>query len=528
MSESAFNSYWRVLKQWAPFVVIAALLGGAIGYFAANLRADVYTARTVVAIGSYLEAPNPNFDDIRLALQLVDTYAVIAETTDVMRTIIDKLDLPDSITTLRDAITIDNVPNTSLLEIVVEYPGPERAADIANTVTEELIARSPSNITEALQRQADLSRTQIELLNTQLDDLLNQVNDIDAQIAAAENQSEIDRLAITRSGIIQQINQVTATIAQFSNTVTQIEQRSNSLEIVERAVPPTQPASSGGILFAIIGVILGGVVSSGVILFYDTTTSPIRSRSQIDNSLGLPIRGELVRANRNENGKLVNHLVSGSAVVEGYRRLRTNLIYSASENNKRLWVVTSANPDEGKSTVISNLALSLAASDLKVLLIDADLRAPRVHSILGIENKEGLTNLLSNMPPTDMDAAIKQLERVARPVKDTRLQVITSGAKTQYPTELLESQAMRAWLPILESQFDYILFDTPPVLAVSDTPVLATNSDSRVLLLVEYGHTRLSAAYHALEELDQVGAQLDGIIVHKVDRSAVTAKGYVN
>lgn len=202
-----------------------------------------------------------------------------------------------------------------------------------------------------------------------------------------------------------------------------------------------------------------------------------------------------------------------SPVSEAYRTLRTNIQFSGVDKALKIITITSSDVGEGKTTTICNLAITMALSEKKVILIDADLRKPRVHSKFMISNETGLTNILAQKKP--LESVIKTAS-----VKD--LDIITSGPIPPNPSELLQSESMGNFLEDLKKKYDYILLDTPPVGMVTDAAILAAKSDG-IILVVTSGKTHIDEAKRAKQLLLNVDAKILGVVLNKVNRYE---KGY--
>jgi non-specific protein-tyrosine kinase len=196
-----------------------------------------------------------------------------------------------------------------------------------------------------------------------------------------------------------------------------------------------------------------------------------------------------------------------SPVAEAYRTLRTNLEFSNLDKSLRTILVTSAGAEEGKSTTLANLAVTLAQGGKQVILVDADLRRPTQHQIFGVRNTPGLSdmvrddNLLAN-PPLQ-DTAVPSLK------------VLASGPLPPNPAEILGSTRLREILAALLERADIVLFDAPPVLAVTDAAVLSSRVDG-VLLVVSAGKTKRENAKKAQAQLDKIKARVIGAVVNNV------------
>lgn len=203
------------------------------------------------------------------------------------------------------------------------------------------------------------------------------------------------------------------------------------------------------------------------------------------------------------------------AVQESYKAIRTNIILSVIKDGCKKIVVTSSVADEGKSTTAVNLAISLAQAFNKVLIVDCDLRKPRVHKALGMPKDPGLTNLVSGL--SEYDDVIQQ-------TKYQNLSMLAVGLNAPNPAEILASQRMLSVTEKLEKNFDYIIFDTPPVNIVSDALPVISFSDGTVLV-VRSGVSVYSEIDKALASLKFIEAKIIGIIVNG-DDSEVSGSHY--
>jgi non-specific protein-tyrosine kinase len=205
-----------------------------------------------------------------------------------------------------------------------------------------------------------------------------------------------------------------------------------------------------------------------------------------------------------------------SPISEAYRTLRTNLDFAGLDQALETLVVTSAGVGEGKSTTLANLAVVSAQAGRKVILVDADLRRPTLHQTFGLDNETGLTTVMMD------EAAL-----ASPPLRDTKIEglsVLTSGPLPPNPADLMGSRRMEEVITALSEQADQILFDTPPVVAVTDAAVLATKVDG-VLLVISAGKTRREYARTAVQRLEQINARLVGTVLTNVQLGA-GFKGY--
>jgi non-specific protein-tyrosine kinase len=193
-----------------------------------------------------------------------------------------------------------------------------------------------------------------------------------------------------------------------------------------------------------------------------------------------------------------------SAAAEAYRTLRTNIQFSSLDHPLRTLLVTSTAPNEGKSTTLANLAVTMAQSEQRVILVDCDLRRPSLHTLFDLPNDRGLTSAL-------LEAEDAELPLLATQVPG--LSLLPSGPLPPRPPDLLGSRRMEALIARLRGEADMVLFDTPPVVAVTDAAVLATRLDG-VLLVLRAGQTRRDRAREARALLEKVKAHIVGVVLN--------------
>ncbi len=299
------------------------------------------------------------------------------------------------------------------------------------------------------------------------------------------------------------------------------------IRIIDPAVPPKYPVKPRKKLNVLLGMLVGlgmGVAMAFVLEYIDNSVRSIEDLEQ----MGLPLMSTIPHIRPQEtNGvlrmpktsdpevqeiseRLVTHLQPKSPISEAYRSLRTNIIFSSPGEQRRVFLVTSSGPKEGKSTSVSNLAITFAQMGTKTLLIDADLRKPILHKLFGLKKDVGMTNVLVGR--NDMDSAIDNIKELPD------LDILSCGVIPPNPAELLGSEKMLELLQSLKQKYNVILIDTPPIIAVTDASVLAPLVDG-VLLVVRSGETQKDAAMHAYEQLHRVNANVLGVILNGLSAS---------
>ncbi|GBF76003.1 hypothetical protein PA598K_04442 [Paenibacillus sp. 598K] len=201
-----------------------------------------------------------------------------------------------------------------------------------------------------------------------------------------------------------------------------------------------------------------------------------------------------------------------SAIAEAYRAIRTRIAFPADGKELKVIMITSTKKGEGKSSTAANVAISIAQTGKRVVLIDADLRRPALHQMFGVINHTGLANFLANLSV--------EPQEVVRSLHIENLAFIPSGLTPPNPAELLTMPRMDELLEYLKQAYDVIIVDTPPALSVSDAQIVAAKSDG-VVVVVEYGKVNRSNAKKVSFYLNQVNAKLLGVVLNKVKRKGL-------
>jgi receptor protein-tyrosine kinase len=272
--------------------------------------------------------------------------------------------------------------------------------------------------------------------------------------------------------------------------------------VEQRASIPDAPVSPKTFQNLLVGLAFGVLLGIGLAFLRDRLDNTVKDRQTLEAITGVGLVGSIPLDKARRKEAAISFDNDNSAIAEAFRKLRTNLQFLAVDNPPRVIVVTSSVPNEGKSTTAVNLALALAEGDHNVVLVDGDLRRPRLDKYLSLVGKVGLSTVL---------AGRASLDEVLQKTRFPKLTVLTSGAIPPNPSELLGSMAAQKVLAELRSRFDYVVVDSCPLLAVTDAAILAADADG-VLLVARFGETKREQIAHAVRSLTDVGAPLLGAI----------------
>jgi len=297
-------------------------------------------------------------------------------------------------------------------------------------------------------------------------------------------------------------------IAQVKDTQQATASSKDNFVVVAPAVQPTQPVFPKPLLNIALGLFVGLIAGLGLAFLLDYLDQSVRSDEILRERTGLVPLGHIAftLAKSERRGELVT-LDGDSPVVEAYKALRTNLLFSSVDRELKTIVVTSAVANEGKSRTAANLAIVLAQAGHPTLLVDADFRRPSQHRIFGRVRNVGLSNMfVQDMPEGSLFVTDEQVPGLV---------VLASGPTPPNPSELLGSAQMKALLARFRQGFDYVVMDTPPVNAVTDASVLASMSDA-VIVVVETNKATYPGVHHAKQSLERVGAKVLGSVMNKM------------
>ena len=376
---------------------------------------------------------------------------------------------------------------------------------------------------DPMSRLAELSKESLGLeIDIQTDStreasLRTVLDSYDRQMERLPNK-ELLLLRLTRS---QQVNDniYRLLLERFEEArITEAGQIGN-VRVIDTAKEPRSPIKPRKFQNLLLALIVGLTLGGGLAFFTESLDRSIKNPEEAEALLGLPVIGLIpsigdldgkFKGTRNEieliSSRLVTHFVPRSPVAEAYRTVRTNLSFSRPDNPPRTILVTSAVPQEGKTTTTANLAITLAQMGGKTLIVDSDLRRPAIRKVFNLESKEGLTDYLIGKGA---------LDALIRTTDIPNLYILPAGQIPPNPSEVLGSQRMKELVAELSRRFEMVFFDSPPVVAVTDAAVLSRYTDG-VVLVVQSGATDREAVARAKTLLGNVQANLLGLVLNNI------------
>ena len=346
------------------------------------------------------------------------------------------------------------------------------------------------------------ARSQEELLRGRLEQSKKQLLDLQGRsIRYGILKREVDTNRQLYDGLLQRLKEVGVAGGVGMNNIS----------VVDKAQVPIFPFKPDLAKGVTTGMAIGLLVGLLVAWLLEHLDDSIRFADDVERETGAAVLGvvpklKVTEAERNRVG-IQAHFDPSSAFSEAYRSVRTALQFSTSNGAPRRMVVTSSSKNEGKSTTALALAINFAQMGKPVLLVDADLRNPVLHKLLGADNSRGLSNILSSSVG---------LMEVIQSTKIPNLYVMTTGPLPPHPVELLSGMKLLSMLAQAEERFAHVVVDGPPVLGIADSIVLSNQVDN-VVFVIESGRTRKGHAKNALKRLQQAGVHPLGVILTKID-----------
>lgn len=494
----SLGQFMLALQRWWWIPLVTLLLGGAVGYGYAAQQTKMYQASATVTLEA-LASASPEFN-------VVSSYEMQSN-IDVINSGRTAEIVLDRIGDIGPASASASYGGTANITITGTAQSAEDAARIANAYADEFAD---------IVREADSARNQ-----TAITVIESRMRDLNVKIAALQRGSAepTQRTDEDIAALRTQVRTYEQQIVNLEDQAAFIAQ--GRVSTLDPAVAPSGPYAPAPRRSAALGALLGLLIGFGIIVIRQVLDRVIVDAEDFDDaSSGLPILGS-VPMDKEWGSASDTHLVMLEAPAtnqaESYRTLRTALQYVRVDDPIRRLQVTSPDAQDGKTTTAANLAVALALTGRRVLLVDLDLRRPRLHEFFGKSNGAGFTSLVGH--PENWNDAIQNVEAV------DGLSLLPSGPVPANPAELLESASARELMELLGHRFDIMIVDSPPILGLSDALVISSMVDS-TLLVARAGSITRHGLKAAVESLRRVNAPLIGAVVNAVGLSKHLGYGY--
>lgn len=405
----------------------------------------------------------------------------------------------------------------------------QRNDDETNSITQTDITLNKNLVDtygEIIKQNAILNEVidNLGLENTEPKDLLKMIT------VVAKNNTEMLKIEVSNEDASLARDIANEIGKSFTNKVTQIY-GINNVYVIDNAEIPSEPYNVNHLKDLAIFFLIGLFVSAGIVLLVYMFDTTIKEESDVEEQVGLPVIGTIPLLDMDDSKKK-EKLKKGERKTaenidaptnEAFRTLRTNITFGKNASQLKNILVTSCFTAEGKSYIASNLAIALARSNKKVLLIDADMRKGRQHKIFRTDNSKGLSNCIQETQNVNINSIAKYIKETKVP----NLHLITSGERSSNPSEMISSHKMIRILSILNQYYDIVIIDGTPSILVADSIALS-KFVKNVITVVSYRSTKIESLGRLKKSFENVGTHISGVVLNKypIEESSYGEKYY--
>ncbi|HUF40049.1 MAG TPA: polysaccharide biosynthesis tyrosine autokinase [Anaerolineales bacterium] len=481
------------LHKWWWLLLASMLVAALASFLAIQGQPDRYEARATLMIGSTINDPNPAGADFQAGEALAQAYAEIANRDLVRNATMEALGMRSLPQYVAQALA-----RTQFLEIVVIDLDPARAQMVANELAEQLIRISPTSFDSDEADRLDIIHQQLGFYKQDIIDTQAEIDTVKEGLGALDSAQEIANAQETLNALQSKLNTLNTTYTSLLSSMN--VEGVNRLTIIEPAALPSRPTGLTEFMSVAVAAGVGLILALGVVYLIEyVLDSSLKFPDDIEGIFKARILGHIfstagIPRNQIQISKYTTH-----PTAEAYRSLKTNMLFMGKDTPLKSILVASPDQETGKSRFTLNLAVSLAEGGKKVILVDADLRVPNLHSNFKLAQNKGLGEVLTGRAT---------LEEVVQPINEY-VSVVLAGSKHADGVEWLESDKMEAILNRLIRMADMVLIEGPPYI-VSDSAVLGAKVDG-VLAIVRPGMTKREAASNMAEQIERSGANLLGV-----------------
>jgi capsular exopolysaccharide synthesis family protein len=496
-------------RKWS--ILAITLLTAGVALFVSSRQTPIYESQAnvfVTPIDTGAESVPPEEPNLATEAELVSSVAVA-------QIVARNLGIGSDPRDLLASLAVDQPTDTEILEVSYRDPVPVQARRLATGFAEGYLEFREAAASKLILERAEELGAQIQVLEQRL-------RTIRSDLVRLPDNDPLRSALVAEAASLQNLL-LQAQIARLN-----LPRDVTGGQVIQPASVPGSPVSPDHVVNGVFGLAAGLALGIGLALVRDRMSGRLRSSDEVEEYLEAPVLGVVPRVpdwRRSKRAYLVSAARWRSPAAEAYRVVRTNLLSTVSDGAKSI-VVTSTHSGEGKSATVANLGVVLARAGRRVTLVSADLRRPRLHEFFRRDNQVGLSDVLSGRLP--LDAVVQAVTLPSSPPMDlstVSIRLVSSGPVPGDPAELLGSPAMRKVLEALEDVSDIVLIDVPPILPVTDAPVVAAMAKNVLLVIGPNSATRASVA-SARQQLERVGVRILGGVLNGPDAIKAQSFGY--
>ena len=499
--------YFALARKWLWLIVLGGILGAGSAFVYSRLSTPIYQS-TITLMISQGAGVVQDYSALLASQRAAATYLEQIKSPAFLRQVYKELGIPED-DPLPVTVSAQAVRDTSLIRVSVQDVEPARAQAIATQIAKVLNDQINAMQMQRYRAIQDDLDQQIAEVRKKIDETqkalapLGDPNDPKSASAPefvrterARLQMELTTLQAQYSVLLQNANNTRLTASRYNDVIS----------VATPADLPLYPVSPRTLQNTLLGLAVGVMLAAGIAFLIEYLDDSLKSSEDVSRVLELSTIGNIARFPKGTRNPLVVLDAPRAPYAEAYRNLRTNLQFSLAVDSANALVVSSAEPGEGKTTTMANLAIAMAQMGKRVILVDADLRRPSLHQLFRVPPEPGLTDVfLQN----------QTVSQVVRETGQPGLHLLTCGKIPPNPAELLASAWMDQLIDALSKQYDMLLFDAPPILPVTDAVLLAAKT-KHLLWVVFAGKTRADALRRAREALAQVDAKIVGVVLNRM------------
>ena len=486
-----------VLRRF-PLLVLGVVLPSVVVFLLTSIQPQVYQVSATLLPAQLRLAGDPSYDTVSMSrlVGLATNYAYSAKSNDLLSSVRQDLRLTDSVEDLSKRVDAVVDTGTAVLTITARAGSAAASAALANAVAQAIEDQSAG---------AQNDPSTLAALQTIRTRMLETEAEYQRLLALPPPRTAENTLALGNAlTLLRELTSVndslTASVNKTPSGLIVVDSADAQLAVM--IAPRTA-------YYTLLAAIAGLLIAAGIASLLEYLDDTVKSPEDVEEvaelvTMGIiaPTKGERGRGGINQ---LATVLFPGSSVAEAYRTLRTNVEFASVDAPIQTLLVTSSIPGEGKTVTAANLAVVFAQAGRRVLLVDADLRKPGVHLVFDLPNTHGLTSLLRN---EHMDLGV-----IEQATDQPNLRVLTTGPLPPNPAELVGSQRMRTLVERLRSSEDLVIFDSPPLQAISDSAILSSFMDG-TLFVIAAGRSRRGAVHLGREMLARAHAKVLGAVLN--------------